>query len=47
MPFQDLVDQLANGTLKVQVGKVLHLDQIVEARQLMEKQASGRIVVLT
>lgn len=47
MPFQDLVKQVENGTLKVQVGKVFHLDQIVEAHQLMEaNKAGGKIVVL-
>ncbi len=48
MPFQELVDQVADGSLKVQVGKVLKLDQIVEAHQLMEdNKAGGKIVVLT
>jgi hypothetical protein len=33
---------------RVHVGKVLHLDQIVEAHRLMEEnKAGGKIVVLT
>ncbi len=48
MPFQELVNQVADGSLKVQVGKVLKLDQIVEAHQLMEdNKAGGKMVVLT
>ena len=48
MPFQELVDQVAGGSLKVQVGKVFRLDQIVEAHQLMDdNKAGGKIVVLT
>ncbi len=37
-PLQELVDQIAGGTLHVQIGKTFHLDEIVEAH---------RIVVLT
>ena len=48
MPFQQLVDQIAAGTLHVQVGKVFHLDDIVEAHRCMEEnKAGGKIVVLT
>jgi NADPH:quinone reductase-like Zn-dependent oxidoreductase len=48
MPLQELVDQVAAGTLKVQVGKVFHLDEIVEAHRAMEEnKAGGKIVVLT
>jgi NADPH:quinone reductase-like Zn-dependent oxidoreductase len=47
-PLQQLVDQVEIGTLRVHVGKVLHLDQIVEAHRLMEdNKAGGKIVVLT
>ena len=47
-PLQELVDQIAAGTLKVQVGKVFHLDEIVEAHRTMEEnKAGGKIVVLT
>jgi NADPH:quinone reductase-like Zn-dependent oxidoreductase len=48
MPFQELLDQIASGELRVQIGKVFHLDQIVEAHRLMEEnKAGGKIVVLT
>src|SRR5215469_11773644 len=48
MPLQELVDQVAAGTLKVQVGKVYHLDEIVESHRAMEEsKAGGKIVVLT
>jgi NADPH:quinone reductase-like Zn-dependent oxidoreductase len=47
-PLQQLADQVEIGTLRVHVGKVLHLDQIVEAHRLMEEnKAGGKIVVLT
>jgi NADPH:quinone reductase-like Zn-dependent oxidoreductase len=48
MPFQELLEQIASGGLRVQIGRVFHLDQIVEAHQLMEgNKAGGKIVVLT
>jgi NADPH:quinone reductase-like Zn-dependent oxidoreductase len=47
-PFEDLVEQIAAGTLRVQIGKVFHLDDIVEAHRCMEEnKAGGKIVVLT
>lgn len=47
MPFQDLIDQVEAGTLKVQVGKVFPLDEIVAAHHAMEENtAGGKIVVL-
>ena len=47
-PLQELVDQIVDGSLKIQIGKVFHLDQIVEAHRLMEEnKAGGKIVVLT
>src|SRR5260370_16139850 len=47
-PLEDLVEQIATGTLHVQVGKVFHLDEIVEAHRCMEEnKAGGKIVVLT
>jgi NADPH:quinone reductase-like Zn-dependent oxidoreductase len=47
-PIDDLAAQIAAGTLAVQIGKVFHLDQIVEAHRCMEEnKASGKIVVLT
>lgn len=47
MPFQELVDEVAAGALQVQVGRVFHLDEIVEAHRCMEEnRASGKIVVV-
>ena len=47
-PYQQLVEQIAAGTLNVQVGKVFQLDHIVEAHRCMEEnKAGGKIVVLT
>jgi NADPH:quinone reductase-like Zn-dependent oxidoreductase len=46
-PIEDLVEQIAGGTLRVQVGKTFHLDEIVEAHRCMEEnKAGGKIVVL-
>ena len=48
MPLQELVDQIASGALKVQIGRVFHLDEIVEAHRTMDAStAGGKIVVLT
>jgi NADPH:quinone reductase-like Zn-dependent oxidoreductase len=47
-PLEELVEQIAAGTLHVQVGKTFHLDEIVEAHRCMEEnKAGGKIVVLT
>jgi NADPH:quinone reductase-like Zn-dependent oxidoreductase len=47
-PLNQLAQQVADGTLKVQVGRTFHLDQIVEAHRVMEENAAGgKIVVLT
>jgi NADPH:quinone reductase-like Zn-dependent oxidoreductase len=47
-PLDELAEQIAAGTLLVQVGKVFKLDDIVEAHRCMEEnKASGKIVVLT
>jgi NADPH:quinone reductase-like Zn-dependent oxidoreductase len=47
-PLQELVEQIAAGTLHVQVGKTFSIDQIVAAHRCMEEnQAGGKIVVLT
>jgi NADPH:quinone reductase-like Zn-dependent oxidoreductase len=47
-PLRDLVEQIAAGTLHVQVGRTFHLDEIVEAHRCMEEnKAGGKIVVLT
>lgn len=47
-PLNDLVKQVEVGILKIKVGKVFQIDQIVEAHQCMENDAvEGKIVVLT
>ena len=47
-PLDELVEQVAAGRLRVQVGKVFKLDDIVEAHRCMEEnKAGGKIVVLT
>ena len=47
-PLEELIEQIAAGTLHVNVGKVFHLDQIAEAHRCMEEnRAGGKIVVLT
>ncbi len=47
-PLDDLAGQVAAGTLPIAVGKVFHLDEIVEAHRCMEEnRAGGKIVVLT
>jgi len=46
-PLQELVKQIAEGTLSVQIGKTFRLDEIVEAHRCMEEnKAGGKIVVL-
>ena len=46
MQLRELVDRVAACALKVQVGKVFHLDEIVEAHRCMEEiKAGGQIVV--
>lgn len=47
-PLDELVEQIAAGSLRVQVGKVFRLHEIVEAHRCMEEnRAEGKIVVLT
>ena len=46
-PLEELAQQITAGTLKVQIGRVFEIDQIVEAHRLMEEnKAGGKIVVL-
>jgi NADPH:quinone reductase-like Zn-dependent oxidoreductase len=48
MPLEELVKQVAVGSLQVQVGRIFRLDDIVEAHRCMdENKAGGKIVVLT
>ncbi|MCJ1474919.1 hypothetical protein MMC13_003579 [Lambiella insularis] len=47
-PLEEMAKQIKQSTLKIQIGKVFHLDQIVEAHRTMdENKAGGKIVVLT
>lgn len=47
-PLQDVVDQVEAQRFRVPLGKVFHIDEIVEAHRLMEENAAGgKIVVLT
>ena len=47
-PLIDLLKQVEAGKLPLQVGKVFHIDDIVQAHDTMEKNlARGKIVVLT
>jgi NADPH:quinone reductase-like Zn-dependent oxidoreductase len=47
-PLEELIQQIASGELPVQIGKVFHLDEIVEAHRCMEEnKAGGKIVILT
>jgi len=47
-PLEELVEQIAVGTLRVQVSRTFRLDDIVEAHRCMEEnRAGGKIVVLT
>jgi len=47
-PLEELAAQIKAGELKVKVGRVFKLDEIVEAHRVMEgNSAGGKIVVLT
>jgi NADPH:quinone reductase-like Zn-dependent oxidoreductase len=47
-PLNELAELIASGKMKVPVGKVFHIDQIVEAHEMMDANtAGGKIVVLT
>jgi NADPH:quinone reductase-like Zn-dependent oxidoreductase len=47
-PYDELLEKVAAGTLRVPVGRVFGLEDIVEAHQCMEEnKAGGKIVVLT
>jgi NADPH:quinone reductase-like Zn-dependent oxidoreductase len=47
-PLNDLAEQVAAGSLHLQIGRVFHLEEIVEAHRLMDSnKAGGKIVVLT
>jgi NADPH:quinone reductase-like Zn-dependent oxidoreductase len=47
-PLEELAQQIVAGSLRVPVGRVFRLDEIVEAHRCMEEnRAGGKIVVLT
>jgi len=47
-PYTELVAQIKSGQIRVEVGNVFTLDEIVEAHRTMEEnRAGGKIVVLT
>ena len=47
-PLEKLIEQIAAGTLHLQIGRTFHLDEIAEAHRCMEEnKAGGKIVVLT
>jgi NADPH:quinone reductase-like Zn-dependent oxidoreductase len=47
-PLDELVEQIAAGTLPIQIGRTFRLDEIVEAHRCMEEnKAGGKLVVLT
>ncbi|WP_206995701.1 zinc-binding dehydrogenase [Trinickia mobilis] len=46
-PCAELLNQLEKGELRIKVGRVFHLNDIVEAHRRMEDDsAAGNIVVL-
>jgi len=47
-PLEELAQQIEIGSMRIQIGKTFHLDEIVEAHRCMEEnKAGGKIVVLT
>jgi len=48
MPLEEMVESISKGTMKVKIGRVFQIDEIVEAHRVMEENsAGGKIVVLT
>lgn len=48
MPLQQMVKSVDEGRLKLPIGKLFKLDQIVEAHELMENNSlQGKGIVLT
>ena len=46
-PLEELAQQIAAGTLKIQIGKVFSMTEIVEAHRVMEEnKAGGKIVIV-
>ena len=47
MPLEKLVKEVVGSTLPIQAAKVFHIDQIVEAHRVQERNTAGsRIVAL-
>ena len=47
-PLPDFIDEVEKGWAKVPNGKMLHIDEIVEAHRTMEEnKAGGKIVITT
>ncbi len=47
-PLSELAEQIAAGSLRIQIGRVFHFAEIVEAHRVMEEnKAGGKLVVLT
>jgi len=48
-PLAELIEQISAGTLKVQVGKIFRLDEMVEAHRCMgrKKWAQDRCIDLS
>ena len=46
-PLEELAQQIAAGTLRIQIGRTFHINDIVDAHRMMEEnKAGGKIVVL-
>lgn len=45
-PYDELVKQMEEGKLSVQIGKVFHIDEIVEAHKCMEENRYGETSLL-
>ena len=47
-PLEEMAQQVTEGTLRIPIGKIFQLDEIVEAHRCMdENKAGGKIVILT
>jgi NADPH:quinone reductase-like Zn-dependent oxidoreductase len=46
-PLEELARQIKEGAMKIQIGKVFNLDDIVEPHRMEENKAGGKMVVLT
>lgn len=46
-PLQEIVEKIASGAMHIEVGKVMKLEQIAEAHELMESNnAGGKVVII-